>query len=296
MPDPTSLGSTRRPRDANRRARRMRALRDGLRDAMEGALQALDDDVLADWARRTEELAGGDGYPPGGERVGGRGSGEPDAALVNAALRGASEDVAATIVQTEGGPRSHEDWSRHEALDRVSDAVEEVERRLAEATAAARRILRLAHYVQATKEPLRDDAQGPGHCRACAETISGIGADRARRGVCPACWVSFTRWKLSHPLEEFALDRGAQMVAFIGWRGRGGTPAPDAPDWRVEDIDRLRQRGELPPQRAVDHVSGDLVASRPDAAAALHAWGDFPGDEEGAEEGAPEFGGSEGES
>lgn len=180
------------------------------RDIALSALEALDDHSIRELVRRTEEMAGLDGYGQGGERGTGKPNAPEDAPVTGAALGGLSEDRP-------------DDWTRHRVIDPVGDAVAAIDEAMSEIVSClrrvegdARRVARLSDYVanHRDEEPRRASSL-QGTCLACEESVSGARDDRLVRGLCHRCYLSWSAWKLEHELRG---DPGERFIHYVAWR------------------------------------------------------------------------------
>lgn len=202
-------------------------------------LKEFDPRTVEDLLRRNQETNEVDGYAtntaPGS---GSRGSrmiivknelGDDESVSID------SSTEAAAFRRVEG---VHQTDPLGEAIDRVFAILENVAKDLREADRKRQVVLLAADGRRGRESSL----QGNCTISACGRSVSGIGQDRLKRGYCPRCYFHWTKWK---ELDSQASDDpGADRRRFEVWRAEQLSS-----DWRVEAIDELQAKAELPPQR-----------------------------------------------
>lgn len=230
-----------------------RRIRDS-RDALDALLAPVSPrshvSVIADLLRRCDATSEIDGYASGNapERVGGGGTGDPTSS--SAAAREADvcgrcvegkftlEDGRQVVCRSCGG--SGRRWA-----DPIADGVAEILARIGHVHRQTRNLDRkrrdLLSQSRVTERPLSISI-----CLACDGSISGVGEDRSRRGLCPKCHRKFRTWTSVNP-DRFG-DPGAHVQKFITWRKGELLAEAEAEKLRVQmdDISRAQEAGNLP--------------------------------------------------
>lgn len=159
------------------------------------ALDQLGDDEVAALIRRAAIRIQRDGLPA---RSPGTGIG-----------RGGSDTSGPERVATE------DDWR----VDVVAKNVRELERTIAEMRKLARRIEQVHGALRYDgPRPLRESSlQTECLVDECESVPTGVGSDRLRGGLCPACDEARRRWKANH---ESSGDPASDRRAFKAWRNQ----------------------------------------------------------------------------
>ena len=167
-----------------------------------------DASVLADFYQRGEESSLPDGYPASS-------GGESSIGFA----RGVSDPTLRTILTLEG------DGSWRLPADKLMDRLSDFQAEISEVHGIARSMKKSFSVVTLAAERFRgrqSALQGP--CVRCGRDITGVGSDRARRGLCGSCsnryyeerrgeesvpnWLLRTR---EHGLIE-SKDRGGRVI------------------------------------------------------------------------------------
>jgi hypothetical protein len=180
---------------------------------------------LIELCRRDEEQAHPDGYGRGVSERGGRG--------------GHGDPTAGTVVARE---TDHTIDPVHASVARVFDLVRTAARAMDEAERLVGVVLNTAESRRGRESSLQSTCT----VDACETSPAGVGDDRLRRGLCPACYQAWVRWKMGR---DPSPDPGSDRRAFVLSRSEQ-LRARDAesPEWRIAAIDVMQAAGSLPAQ------------------------------------------------
>ena len=204
--------------------------------------------VLNDLCKRVEMPAEIDGFPRGGDgqHTSGGSVSDPTQSAAMARMHTACTNCRGGSITLEGGRvvrcRACGGSGKIDA-DPVTDAVDEIARRLSYVFTATRNIERRRNMIDRAAKPRGRVSTLQGSCEACNTVVTGVGEDRLRSGFDNKCYVSWTSYKLKHE----SSDPGGQYRAFIAWRKQS---LDSRASKEMGEIDRLQNAGNLPKPRS----------------------------------------------
>ena len=185
--------------------------------------------VIADLLYRAEMPSIIDGYPKGGEsdKTSGGATNDPTLnAVMNREL-----DVC---IRCDGGKVKLKnesivtcrvcDGSGRRWADPIADAVDQIMQDLQTVLKMVRLIDTKKNMILRSSKTLGRESSLQGSCDVCSAVVSGVGADRLRRGLDSKCYLSWNSYKTKHPNP----DPGLQYLQFKQWRRNNLTKASTA--------------------------------------------------------------------
>jgi len=201
-----------------------------LQDKLKGAVRSLElllkpaeilsrGSVLTDLIYRANQASHADGYKAGMTQDTTKG-GEVSDPTLSAVIR-REMDVCDRCVQ---GKATLDDGrevvcracggSGRRWADPIADAVSKLVEGLGMVFRATHDIDRQRELVLGTEAEMRgrqSSLQGECWVESCRSTVSGVGSDRLRAGLCPRCYSKWGTWKLTHPPSD---DPGSDRLKF----------------------------------------------------------------------------------
>lgn len=197
---------------------------------------------IVDLVRRDEESAEVDGYPSRSSGAPGGGRGQAAVRITDAgesdsvALDGPTESAAFARLE----PARERDW--------IAVTIREIGDVIREMTRLARRLDRKVSVVLHAGDARYGRPTSltqPCIVDACQNVPVGVGDDRLRSGLCPACYKAWTRWKTDRPGVS---DPGADRRAYVAYRSARLDAEKTEAEWRIRAIDQMQASGDLPRQ------------------------------------------------